>query len=205
MSGPSPQRQLNPWITVLLAFVVAIWASLVGYGTWTLAQYENSPGELDIQLSHWPNDSEIPRSEITPTLVMFVHPHCPCSRASLAELARTMTQCQGKLTATVVFIRPQEFAAGWEKTDLWYLAESIPNVSLHADEHGKETERFAAKTSGHSFLFSVAGDLLFSGGMTPSRGHEGGNNGKLFVESYALTGSVIGTSNPVYGCGLLND
>ena len=52
---------------------------------------------------------------------MLTHPHCPCSRASIGELARLMAQAQGRVTAYVLFIKPAGSPEDWENSDLWQI------------------------------------------------------------------------------------
>ena len=41
-----------------------------------------------------------------PTLIMLVHPQCPCSRASLTELSRLAALCPNRANISVLFLRP---------------------------------------------------------------------------------------------------
>jgi hypothetical protein len=49
---------------------------------------------------------------------MFVHPRCPCTRASLGELSRIVARHPSDVDVHVVAIRPDGFPAGWEQGDL---------------------------------------------------------------------------------------
>ena len=40
------------------------------------------------------------------TLVMFAHPKCPCTQASLSELAQILTWCQGRVVGHLRFVTP---------------------------------------------------------------------------------------------------
>ena len=71
-----------------------------------------------------------------PTLILFVHPRCPCTRASLSELERVLSSCQGSRRAYVVAYRPASAEAGWEHTDLWRTASKLPGVRLLSDADG---------------------------------------------------------------------
>ncbi len=61
--------------------------------------------------------------------------------------------------------------------------ESIPNSTLLPDVDGVWLKTFNVKTSGHVLLYHPNGNLLFSGGITASRGHEGDNSGKEFISN----------------------
>jgi hypothetical protein len=138
-------------------------------------------------------------------LVMAVHPYCPCSRASLGELALLMTRLHGRISACVLFYKPQGFSEAWEKTDLWQSAAAIPGVAVLRDEGGLEAFRFGALTSGQTMVYDVSGSLLFSGGITSSRGHLGDNAGFEAIVSSVLHGREERASTPVFGCLLGNE
>jgi hypothetical protein len=118
-----------------------------------------------------------------------------------------MTDCQGKLAATVLVLRPEGVADGWERTDLWDSAAAIPGVSVASDAGGAESRRFCAATSGQALLYAADGRLLFAGGITESRGHQGDNAGRSAVASHVLgSGPPAQPSRtPVYGCPLFNE
>jgi hypothetical protein len=142
-----------------------------------------------------------------PTLVVLVHPHCPCTAATISELADLMSECHGKLAATVLMIRPAGMPEGWERTDLWERAAAINGVSVASDAGGAMCRRFGAATSGQALLYAADGRLLFSGGITESRGHRGANAGRSTIASL-VAGSADdarSTLTPVYGCPLLSD
>ena len=85
--------------TFLLFAVALVWASVTMAGFASLWRYENTAAAQPEFDSHWPVLSHIPLDANLPTLVVFMHPQCPCSKATVAELARVMTICQGRLIA----------------------------------------------------------------------------------------------------------
>jgi hypothetical protein len=91
----------------------------------------------------------------------------------------------------------------WESGDLWRLARTIPNVTLVADRGGAEARRFQAVTSGFVVVYSRSGRLLFSGGITPARGHEGASYGQQAIAA-ALDAEQPSQSLAarVFGCEL---
>jgi len=134
---------------------------------------------------------------------MLAHPHCPCTRASVGELARIMAHGQGKVNACVLFVKPTGAGANWDDTELRHNAAAIPGVTVLTDSDRTETARFGAETSGHTLLFGRDGALLFSGGITPSRGHAGGNAGESAI--LAIIEEEWGdhaAATPVFGCSL---
>ncbi len=180
----------------------ALWLFAVGLGLGILLNYENTPGAPGAPPATWPADSRIQRTRGLPTLVMLVHPRCPCTRASVEELAQLMAHCQGLLTAHVLFLKPAGFSEDWTQTDLYRSAAMIPGVRVACDDEGVEARRFGATTSGQTFLYHSDGRLLFKGGITSSRGHVGDNTGRNAILSILTEGTADRTETFVFGCGL---
>jgi hypothetical protein len=72
------------------------------------------------------------------------------------------------------------------------------------DEDGFEAKRFGAKTSGQVVLYAPKGALLFSGGITVSRGHQGSNPGLESLITCLTQSNPDRTPWPVFGCLLLD-
>ena len=189
----------------LLLLGISGWLVAVVVGLRLILIYENTPGGSAASPSSWPADSEIRRTPGLPTLVTLVHPHCPCSRASVGELALLMANAQGRVNANVVFVKPRDFPEDWEKTDLWSSAAMIPGVNLSVDDEGVEARRFGSQTSGQVLLYSADGLLVFSGGITSSRGHSGDNDGQTAIMSFLTSGSAEQRGTPVFGCPLFGE
>jgi hypothetical protein len=164
--------------------------------------YEYSPGDPATAPDRWPAASQLERSPDRATLVMMARPHCPCTRASVHELARLMARVQGRLTAHVLLVRPADEPDGEERSDLWRAAAGIPGVDVVRDDDGAETGRFGALTSGQVVLYDASGRLLFAGGITPARGHEGDNAGRDAVVALVTGADDAPRATPVYGCAL---
>jgi hypothetical protein len=188
---------------VLIASAV-LWVFAVSAGLWIMWSYENSPGTAASPPARWPTDSRIPRVSDGATLIMMAHPHCPCTRSSVGELALLMAQAQGRVTAYVLLLKPKNMPENWEKTDLWNSAEGIPGVHVLPDEDGIEAERFHAATSGQTLVYDKDGRLLFSGGITSARGHSGDNAGRSAIVSLLMKGEAERTETLVFGCPLFD-
>jgi hypothetical protein len=186
---------------ILIAASIA-WLLMVCAGLGVLWNYESTPGVAAAAPARWPAESRLRRPLDRATLVMLAHPHCPCTRASIGELARLMTQAEGRVTAYVLFIKPADFSDGWEKTDLWASAAAISGVSVVEDDEGVEASRFHALTSGQTMLYDAEGKLLFSGGITSARGHAGDNAGRTAIVSLLTTNEAEQRETPVFGCPL---
>jgi hypothetical protein len=190
--------------TYKVAVAAVIWLAALVTCTAFMNRYAAKPGPAGLPPDHWPLESRIVLNSQHPTLLMFAHPHCPCTRASIRELELVASDCQGKVDAQVWFIKPAGTALDWTNTDLWRSATAIPGVTVHVDENGVETQRFQGETSGQTMLYAPSGQLLFHGGITIARGHEGDNPGVDAIESLLLhKDSVpVAASTPVFGCEL---
>lgn len=187
---------------LFLPVIIALWLFGTGIGLRFVLAYENTPGTVGGLPRVWPADSRLQHSTKLPTLVMMVHPQCPCSRASIGELAVLMAGRAELVDARVVFVRPWEFGADWEKTELWDKTQSIRGVKLSVDQGGIEARRFGSQTSGQVMLYSPEGKLLFSGGITDSRGHAGDNEGRTAIVTLLTQGQPAKDVTPVFGCPL---
>jgi hypothetical protein len=186
-------------LTVLLGLA---WAGTAVLGGHALLKYENSPGKVGQVFSSWPGDSTVQLANDRPTLVMAAHPQCPCTRASVAELAQLMAHVQGKVQVYVLFYSPRDSGADWQNTDTRRSAAQIPGVTVLSDVDGAEAQRFGAETSGHTFLFDPSGRLLFNGGITASRGHSGDNAGESAIVSLINDHTSKRLQTLVFGCSL---
>jgi hypothetical protein len=193
-------RGTSKSILTLVLFALA-WSGALAFGIRTLVNYENAPGAVGAVAQLWPTRSKIPLAQGQPTLVMLAHPRCPCTDASVDELAKALAQVPGKVRAYVLFLKPQG-VAGWDDTELRRRAAAIPGVTILSDDNGVEARLFGAETSGHTLLFGTDGRLLFSGGITASRGHSGGNTGESAVVALINGDKTAPTKSFVFGCSL---
>lgn len=180
----------------------SLWLGAIAIGISTMLTYESTPGASADPSNEWPTESAIKLSPDTPTLIMLAHPRCPCTRASIHELSRLLTQVEGRVKPYVVFVKPKGYSEDWDTTDLWSGASVIPGVIVISDESGTEAKRFQAATSGQTLLYDKTGKLLFQGGITGARGHEGENPGRAAIVSIINTGTEMLDQTAVYGCPL---
>jgi hypothetical protein len=202
----SGRSDMHPWIRrTIIAAVVAAWLLAAGLGFSGLWAYGSAAGTPAQPPLKFPGDSGLQKASDRPTLILFIHPHCPCSRATLGELARLATICRGRLSIFVLMLHPANTSTNWEHTDLWESASAIPQVTVLSDEGGVESRRFGVATSGQALLYSAKGELLFTGGITESRGHSGDNAGRDAIVSFVLgTSATQPGKTSVYGCPLFN-
>lgn len=136
---------------------------------------------------------------------MLVHPQCPCTQASVAELSRLMSRYTNRVKAYVLYFSPRSLPADWsERSALRAEAEQIPGVTVLDDIDFLEGKRFQAATSGQTFVYNPKGDLLFTGGITAARGQVGDSEGKRTLISVLDTEPQQAQKSMVFGCPLTN-
>jgi hypothetical protein len=190
-----------------LAFLLGgtIWIIGILFGLHGLMVYEGTPTLPKGEASQiWPSKTSLQHSNHMPTLLLFIHPQCPCSRASIAELASILTTCHEKMETHVLFFKPEGFPETWVKSDLWDSAKILPDTDVKIDNAGLESNIFHAEVSGYTLLYDESGKLVFHGGITVARGHMGENQGKDAVLAIVNKKKPNVFQTPVFGCSLLN-
>ena len=201
-TDPSPDSRSRPRLRLRLISFAALWLCGIASGLWVLWAYDNRPGAAANAPAQWPSTSVLIRSATAPTLVFFAHPQCTCTRASLDELAEALARTTSHPRTYVMFLKPSSVEDGWANTDLWKQAAALPNVRVLRDEDGAEARRFGVETSGQTFLYDDTGRLVFSGGITGSRGHAGENAGELALVALLSHGQPERRGTSVFGCPL---
>ena len=185
---------------IALVIGLALWIPSVAAGLSILWSYSTTPGRA----------AEPPRHQPSATrahLLMFVHPRCPCSDASMGELAKLMASAGPRLEASVYFFYPRQQSASWAHTGLWNSAAAIPGVRAIEDRDAEMAGRFGAFTSGQTLVYDASGNLRFKGGITAARGHSGDNAGRSAVEALLASPDSVQelVSTPVFGCSLTGE
>lgn len=179
-----------------------LWAVTISFGfveLFSLAFTEGSVGKI----TRTPANTKLLRLEGRPQLLLFVHPKCSCSKATIVELRKLLLNKE-ELSVKVIFTdHPADYS--WINGELWEEAKSIPGVEVLVDSGNAEAKLFDVQTSGHALLFDEEGVQVFSGGLTPSRGHEGMNAGSYFIENWLKKRSQATFVSKIFGCGLFKD
>jgi hypothetical protein len=178
---------------------LGLWIVSLGVGEVFMARFQSRPGPVGEVAACWPSDTAIARRSGRPTLVVFLHPYCPCSRATLIELERVTTRCAGLADVQVVVSWDSEQAPD-SPVAILEDARAIAGVQVRFDLGAKEARRFGAATSGMAFLYDASGALQFQGGITAGRGHEGDNGGEESLVASLEHGTRHSGAAPVYGC-----
>lgn len=160
---------------------VAAWLSVVSLGLWGFASRDFAPGAAGTPADTWPAESTLAAAKDGYTLVVALHPECPCSRATLEELDTLLAQTGGRLRAYAVYADYPELPQPVAESRNWQRAERITDLVPVLDRDGSVIRQFSALTSGEVRLYGPEGDLRFHGGITGSRGHAGANPGSARV------------------------
>jgi hypothetical protein len=206
VSRQSMERILaNPWLSLL----IVAWSVAVGVTWWLALAYEfkGAPTTLGAFPAYWPKDTGLVADEKRPTVVFFVHPKCPCTHASLAELERLWVLREENVAQRsphliVVITVPAGASDDWTATTTVERAKKLSGATLVYDLEGREAHRFGATTSGTVMWFEANGRSLYAGGITGSRGHEGDNAGRDSLEALMRTGIQPVSVVPALGCKL---
>lgn len=187
--------------------IVALWGSgvlwialvLLGYG-W-MANYATTPGVLAAVPSIWKDDLGLGPLPEEGIIVVFLHPRCPCSNASLTELEEVVSSSKTPPIHLVIFV-PERGTEDWTHTTAVSRARALAGASVVWDERGILAARFGVKTSGHVLCYDGSGTLQFAGGITAMRGHVGPNRGQTALVDLSAGKPPKATTTPVFGCSL---
>lgn len=180
----------------------SIWllAISAGMGWWIV--HDRTPGASAATGNSWPSNASMVLSEQTGTVIMFVHPHCPCTRASLAKLDSALAACAQKPRVYVVVSPIERDASKTLASANYRRAEQITGAVCIIDDDRRAQARFGAATSGQVVYFDSRGDLKFSGGLTAERGGMApGGVEQQFVAAVRDTAPSLVLA-PVFGCPL---
>lgn len=176
----------------MLRATLAVWAIAVVAGMGFLERYAARPGDGGAPVGRWLSGTRLTLATGRPTLLLFIDAACPCSRASLTELGRIAARARADVAATIVV------SGGTDR--LAEVTGICPGIPVELDASGTEAARFGVMTSGHTLLFAPSGRLLFSGGITAARGHEGDSNGAAAVLAGIADHASPLRGAPVFGC-----
>ena len=167
VSPRKPPSKLLPYLAVVL-----VWGACVLLGLLQAWTYEMTPGGSGQTPGQFPAKTELKLPGDKSSLLVFMHPKCPCSQATLEKLQELKEKVQDKLDVQVVMYYPKEKGPAFIEDSLAKGTRKL-GYAVIPDEEGTEAKRFGAQTSGHAFMFSSDKKLLFSGGLTSARGHAG--------------------------------
>lgn len=178
------------------------WAGVIAFGMLKLSAYANTPGAgARFVGTTWPTKTFIPRKAGAPTLLVFLHPDCPCSQATVGELEKLLPEMEGKVQTVVAFTSEGKLDYG---NSAWRKWQPPGQTSLFWDDYGRAADQFGARTSGQTFLFAADGELLYAGGLTPARGHAGESAGHEAIRRLLAGQPSKLAQGKVFGCALFS-
>lgn len=182
------------------------WLCVVGSGMWWLNDYANTPATRGSVPLIWPAETQVDVPLGKPLLVMFVHPRCPCTLASVRELEPLVARHREQiaLVATIPNETSGQVESAWTTSDVYRWADRM-GVRVILDPGGRESKLFGAHVSGFCTVYDASGQLRFSGGVTASRGHAGPNSGADTVASLLAGKASLVNEHDVFGCGLVQE
>ena len=188
---------------LLASTVMAFSALTTAFGMRLLIRFDETPGVSGKTLSRWPDSTRVGRVRDHFQILIFAHPGCSCTAATIEELAILLARpsSHGEVRPAITII-----AAGAQASPAsipwWESFRRIGRAELVWDKDGAEARRFGARVSGDVFLFNARGELVFRGGLTGSRGHIGDNYGLANLAAALESGRPAPQAQPVFGCAL---
>jgi hypothetical protein len=179
---------------ILAALACSVWLFGIIHFSLQMMAFDSTPGARAEAPPLWPAQSTISHVAGRKVLVMFIHPECSCSHASLEQLALLENLLGGQLTARVVLWHSGSSAASgrWRQR-----ADAVPVVD---DRDGREARIFGAKTSGQTMIYNEYGRLIYAGGLTVLRGEAGGERALQDIARVIKESRNSGVERPVFGC-----
>jgi hypothetical protein len=180
------------------------WLPMVAAGFWGFSSQSFVPSPAGEPPATWPAGLSLEPAAGRYSLVVAIHPECPCSSATLEELSKIMSKTGDRLQTYAIYAGYRDLPQPIVETRNWRRAAGLPHTSRLLDDDGRLTRRFAALTSGEVRLYDPEGGLRFRGGITASRGHAGENPGARAVHDIVLDlcGASTPVATPVFGCPL---
>ena len=193
---------------VLVTAAVSIWLTAVSIGLGLVNHYAATPGREGSPVESWSSRGLVEIESGQPALIVFIHPLCPCTRATLEEVEHLVALCGDAVSTHIVCVVAEGLDDRWRESDLVERARSLEHVRFWVDDGGEEATRLGALTSGHVMLYDATGHLVMHGGITASRGHAGESRGAEaivdLVRGLTTTEHRHG-SFPVFGCPLTSE
>lgn len=183
----------------LAIIITAVWAIAIGVGTVWITDFSTGPGRTGDSPAVLPSVYLNENTTNLPKLFVFLHPYCQCSRATLAELSRLAERNMDLMEIHIFIVPLSDQSTESNSFDFEKKASEIPNAKLSTIGES-EIKEFGAVTSGQTLLYDRQGNLVFSGGITRARGHEGDNFGSENIEEYLHGRDIPFVQTPVFGC-----
>ena len=191
---------------ILTCFALALMVSLVWHSNYSIHPGMSGcvPENLEPVNSLADLNQAIARSKSlnSKTLILFYHPHCVCTRATVHNLQSVTAATNKHLNSIAIAYQPVISDPRWIHSSTSRDLKKA-GFRVFADLDGKCCRELGVYTSGHVLVYDEQGKLVFNGGVTQSRGHEGSCNAcDDLVKSIENADENIFVW-PVFGCAIL--
>lgn len=189
--------------TTLILFA---WGAAVFLLFGQLVTYSAQQGAAVLPPIYWPEETTLKRQPDRWTILIFVHPKCPCTKAALSEFARLQALHNTSVDTSIALFVPPDQDPRWAYGVITNAASRIKGVDLINDPEAKIAKQFNIYTSGHVLAYRPDGSLAYSGGLTNSRGHEGLSQGTTaLLKALKEPQSKHRAEYPVFGCPIVQE
>jgi hypothetical protein len=178
---------------------ILVWLALIGSSYGWLLGYSFAFGKTAVAPRNLPADLGVPSSHGKPQLLLALHPRCPCSRATVSELAKILSRVPSACEVTVLMFKPPDEPDSWLEGALFEACRRM-HCKVRPDPGGRLAASLGSLTSGVVVLYDARGKLRYQGGITSSRGHEGDNAGERAIIDILQGHRDSHRSMPVFGC-----
>jgi hypothetical protein len=187
--------QLTPaWL-----FGLVVWLGLMAGSYAWLLRYSFAVGKTSVAPRTLPACLGLPTPLPKPQLLLALHPRCPCSRATVSELAKILTRVPAGCDTTVLIYKPADQPDSWLEGALLDTCRRM-HCQVRPDPDGRLASSLGSLTSGGVVLYDADGRLRYQGGITSSRGHEGDNAGEQAIIDILSGRRSSHKAMPVFGC-----
>ena len=191
-----------------LSLFCGLWLMAVCSGMVAFYDYSFTQGASPATPASFPKQSRLPRIDGQRCLLMFVHPMCGCTNASVEQIRRLYhdIQAAGHSVPQLTFVirQPSATEPAWSSTSVLQLCNSVPGASLIQDYDGSESRLFGVTTSGTCCLFDNNGQRIFVGGITIARGHQGPAPSAWQLKRAITEGHITDEHFQVFGCAMFS-
>jgi hypothetical protein len=188
------------WKKISLMIFAAIW-TVIFFVSWSLFYSFSTTAGKHTVMMRWPASEALPLLHDKPNILIFLHPKCSCSVASIAEFRRLVDSLSGRVHVRAILMKYQQVRSKEIPEGFASLFE-IPEIKISRDDDGIISKSLGALTSGIVYLIDEEGLVVYQGGLTASRGHGGITAGSEFIRAWVTKRDDKTFMQKVFGCHL---
>jgi hypothetical protein len=150
--------------------VVVLWSVLATAGMFAVARSGRAVSRPETPVDHWPDASPVPRNPGRATVLVAIHPRCPCTPATLIAVHELIRREPGRFDVVCLATHPIDAGDAWVHASNVEMAREIPGAVVVMDPEGDLAAAHGLRASGQVILYAADGKVVFDGGLTPGRG-----------------------------------